>query len=152
MTPLPKQKDFDPYEECLDAQCAWKNFGGLSIEEAYAKFCENPSYYQEDFMLMDWKGFVYYLSVIERFLKEAEPEDEYDDCEAWILGCAVESQVEEHKKKIAEDMDNRLKSLCDSVLARFERMSIGEKDKKRILKQWPKTRKEPERKRRWQRR
>ena len=102
--------------------------------------------------VQEWKGFVYYLSVIESFLKEAEPKDEYDDCEAWIIGCAVESQVEEHKKKIAEDMDNRLKSLCDSVLARFERMSIGEKDKKRILKQWPKTRKELERKRRWQRR
>jgi len=148
MKAFPQEKDFDPHEGCLDAQCAWKNFGGLSIDEGYAKFCENPGYYQEDFMFMGWKAFVYYLPVIERFLKEVEPEDEYDDCEAWILGCAVESQVEEHKKKISEDIGTRLETLCDSTLARFKVMNLTEKDKKRILKQWTKTRKELERTRR----
>tara|TARA_Y100000588_G_C13909130_1_gene776331 strand:- start:255 stop:422 length:168 start_codon:yes stop_codon:yes gene_type:complete len=39
---LPKEKDFDPY-----ALCPWKDFGGLSIEEAYAKSCENSSFYKE---------------------------------------------------------------------------------------------------------
>lgn len=153
MKALPQEKDFDPHEGCLDAQCAWKNFGGLSVDDAYTKFCENPSCYQEDFMFMGWKAFVYYLPVIERFLKETEPEDEYDDCEAWILGCAVESQVEEHKDKISEEMGARLKALCDLTMVRFEGMNLSEKDKKRILKQWSKTRKKLERTRRsWQRR
>jgi len=140
MTPLPKEKDFDPNEGCLDAQCAWKDLGGLSVDDAYTKFCDNPNCYQEDFMFMGWKAFIYYLPVIERFLKEVEPEDEYDDCVAWILGCAVESQVEAHKEKVSEDMGSRLMTLCDSTLSRFEGMKLSEKDKKRILKQWTKTR------------
>lgn len=149
MNALPAEKDFDPYQGCLDAQCAWKNFGGLSVEEAYSRFCENPLCYQEDFMFMGWKAFVYYFPVIEKFLNEIEPEDETDDCEAWILGCGIESQVKEHKKRINEDMATKLKSLCDSVIVKFGKMDLNKTDKNRILKQWAKNRKQLERTSRW---
>jgi hypothetical protein len=34
---LPTELDFDPLHGDLDAQCAWRNFGGLTLDEAHAK-------------------------------------------------------------------------------------------------------------------
>ena len=67
---LPSEGDFDPYHGCLDAQCAWRNFGGLDLDSAYRKFCENPSYYQEDFMFMGPAAFTFYFPVVDRYLRE----------------------------------------------------------------------------------
>ena len=53
-TRLPSKEDFVPYGT-LDELRAWENFGGLSLDEAYDKLCENPLYYQEDFMWMESK-------------------------------------------------------------------------------------------------
>jgi hypothetical protein len=59
-TKLPTETDFDPYQGDLDAQCAWKNFGGLTLGEAFVKFEESPETYQEDFMFMGGKAFARY--------------------------------------------------------------------------------------------
>jgi hypothetical protein len=66
---LPTEQDFDPWGGDLDAQCAWRNFGGLAIDRAKAKFRENPLLYQEDFMFMGTKAFAYYFPVIEEYLR-----------------------------------------------------------------------------------
>lgn len=46
-TKLPKERDFDPYGGGLDEQCAWRNFGGLTLDEAYHKFESAPEVYQD---------------------------------------------------------------------------------------------------------
>ena len=138
MTMLPKEFDFDPYGGCLDAQSAWRSFGGLTVDEAYKKFCERPEVYQEDFMFMGWTAFRFYFPVIEKWLSEAVPEDETDDFEAWIIGCAVESQIEDNDE-IDGTMHYRIMALCDFVIDRFDGLDIDKKEKKRVLKQWQRT-------------
>ncbi len=78
---LPTEQHFDPYGGDLDAQCAWRNFGGLTIEEAKVKFCEHPEIHQEDFMFMGGKAFAYYYPVIDSYLRETPllPPEDRDD-------------------------------------------------------------------------
>ncbi|MEM7010678.1 MAG: hypothetical protein AAF585_04260 [Verrucomicrobiota bacterium] len=64
--PLPTENDFDPFGGDLDAQCAWKHFGELSLNQAYDIFVSAPNIYQEDFMFMGAVAFDYYFPVIDR--------------------------------------------------------------------------------------
>ena len=66
----PTMADFDPYDGCLDALNAWKNFGGLSRTKAYERFCESPGSFQEDFMFMGGVAFAYYYPVLEQYILE----------------------------------------------------------------------------------
>ena len=73
---LPRVEDFtctpNPKDD-LDGYYAWQNFGGLTVAEAYTKFCESPHIYQEDFMFMGDAAFVFYFPVIDQYLREVEP-------------------------------------------------------------------------------
>ncbi len=91
MRSLPTEHDFDPYGGDLDAQCAWKHFGCLTLEEAHRKFRTNPDYYQEDFMFMGGKAFAFYYPVIENFLRESTDGRE---CVAWILARVIKYQFD----------------------------------------------------------
>jgi hypothetical protein len=64
---LPTERDFDPWHGNLDAQCAWRHFGGLTLDQAHARFRENPLGYQEDFMFMGPVAFAFYFPVIEDY-------------------------------------------------------------------------------------
>ena len=141
---LPTERAFDPYNDDLNAQSAWKNFGGLGIDEAYEKFLECPEIYQEDFMFMRWPAFKFYCPVIEKYLKEAIPDDETDDCAAWILGCGVENQIRENREKIRGGFNIRLEELCRAVIKRYPELNLTPKTIKRILKQWKIVKKELE--------
>jgi hypothetical protein len=92
----PVKGDFDPYNGCLDALRAWKNFGGLSRASAYERFCESPEYYQEDFMFMGGVAFAYYYPVIERYILESSIENNSGEAvEAmWILAHCIKAQVD----------------------------------------------------------
>ncbi len=129
---LPTNTDFDPLGDDLDAQWAWDQFGGLDIDQAYNKFCDRPEVHQEDFMFMGSKAFVYYFPVIEKYLKEVIIDDEDDDYEVWIIGCALLSQL----KSNAKDLNSRIYDLSQLVLDKFINSMINEDDKKRIHNKW----------------
>lgn len=83
---LPSESDFITHPETpnLDQVRAWRNFGGLTLEEAKAQFAENPIYYQEDFMWMGTNAFAFYFPVVDWWLQSVPEEDEpFDDSEAW---------------------------------------------------------------------
>lgn len=133
---LPTEIDFDPYGGDLDAQCAWKNFGGLTHEEARRKFEEAPEIHQEDFMFMGPRAFVYYFPVIEGFLFSTTNCDEWDDRQAWILAHVIRQQV-------TNDMTGQVTKLVPRMrsLANFVRSSIGlfaatSHDRQRIDDAW----------------
>ena len=73
---LPNESDFDPFDGCLDAQWAWKNFGGLELPEAYELFCENPLHYSEDFMWMGHAALAYYFPVLDQYLRAGDEEEQ----------------------------------------------------------------------------
>ena len=70
----PDKASFVPHAGDLDALYAWEHFGGLTRAAAFAKFCESPEYYQEDFMFMGGPAFAYHYPVIERYVLESKVE------------------------------------------------------------------------------
>ena len=73
---LPREGDFDPWGGDLDAQTAWRNFGGLSVAEAYTKFLKSPDHYSEDFCSMGGVAFAFYFPVFEYYVRDAYRESE----------------------------------------------------------------------------
>ena len=130
---LPTEKDFDPWNGCLDAQHAWKQFGGLDLEQAYQKFCENPLNYQEDFMFMGPKAFRFYFPVVDRFLRREREPWEFDDSEAWILGKAVRLQLERRKD---DSLLKAIGALCQYVRTHLSKFATTGTEQQDIDAAW----------------
>lgn len=121
--PPPGERDFDPYEGDLDAQCAWKNFGGLTLTEAYQKFLENPVVYSEDFMWMGDKAFIYYFPVLERYLMVTpvwSEEKGSEWCQILGLGSAIQFQFTEESLPDLLRLAPRVLTLISQVRESFD--------------------------------
>jgi hypothetical protein len=67
----------------------WRIF----LDEAYARFCERPEYYHEDFMFMGGIAFAYYFPVIEKYVRNAPDTDSLGgERETWILVRCIQNQ------------------------------------------------------------
>jgi hypothetical protein len=134
--PLPSESDFDPFGGHLDAQCAWRNFGELSLKEAYERFVSAPEIYQEDFMFMGSKAFSYYLPVIDRYIREITGLDEGDDCEVAILGSGVAAQFDWSGAITGDPAIHEIEELSNYVLTHLSQYSLAAKDQRRIGREW----------------
>lgn len=112
---LPTERDFVPNGD-LDAQSAWKNFGGLTLEEAGAKFREAPDVHQEDFMWMGSKAFAFYFPVVDNFLRKTPEPDEADERQARILAHCLMMQFRGDLCYVRH-LVPRVAGLADFVLA-----------------------------------
>ena len=132
----PFKGEFDPYDGCLDALAAWEHFGGLSRDSAYTKFCENPEYYQEDFMFMGGVAFAYYYPVIERYILESSIEkNRGEGVEAmWILAHCIKAQVD--AKQVHHHLRKRLQDLVAHVRSHLVRYSADSDERGRIEAAW----------------
>lgn len=143
--PLPSEQDFDPHGGDLDAQCAWRNFGGLTLAQAYDLFVSRPDIYQEDFMFMGSTAFEYYFPVIDCHLRDLPPdEDGCDDSEAWILGCAVAAQLGSNSATFSNRLVSEVEVLMSFVLSNTHRFATSPKDCLEIARAWRKVRAELE--------
>ena len=133
---LPSQEDFSAFPGTLDEMTAWNNFGNKSLEEAYNIFCKNPEYYQEDFMFMGWKAFLFYFPVIEKYIKEVEIIEDYDDYQFYILGEVIKSQIA--SQKLENPLLNKIIDLSDVVLEKTQKSILCASDKKCIISSWQK--------------
>jgi len=121
--PLPGERDFDPHEGDLDAQAAWRNFGGLTLAEAYQKFLGNPDVYQEDFMWMGGKAFAYYFPVLERYLLVTpvwSEEKGSEWCQVHGLGAAIQFQFTESALPEVQALASRVLPLIEQVKESIE--------------------------------
>lgn len=118
---LPTERDFAP-SGALDEQCAWRHFGGLTLEEAYGKFASAPESYQEDFMSMGGKAFAYYFPVIDRFLRATVeiPLAQRGDRQSWILPLCILSQFDGRNRKYVSKLKPSVLDLCEFMLAHLE--------------------------------
>ncbi|MBI5801350.1 MAG: hypothetical protein HZA92_11605 [Verrucomicrobia bacterium] len=132
-TALPTEKDFDPWNGCLDAQHAWKQFGGLDLEQAHEKLCENPLNYQEDFMFMGPKAFKFYFPVVDRFLRREREPWEFDDSQAWILGKAMRLQLE---RRNDDELLKSIGDLCQHVRTHLSKYATDENEQAEIGAAW----------------
>ena len=133
---LPTERDFDPWNGDLDAQCAWKHFGGLSLEEAHARFAENPLNYQEDFMFMGGKAFAFYFPVVENHLRNVPDADNFDDHEAWILAHCIRNQFEGDNLAHVRHLAQRVMDLGGFVRGNIRRFGSDEGERQRVADAW----------------
>lgn len=138
-TIMPDERDFDPYGGCLDAQHAWVQFGGLSIEQAYSKFKERPCFHQEDFMFMGGKAFAYYFPVLDRYLREFRAADgtgEDDDSDAAIIGAGFSAQLLSPTSSELRGILDRISDLARYVRDNSYRLAVDPDERKRIDTEW----------------
>ena len=133
---LPVERDFDPWNGDLDAQCAWKNFGGVTLDEAEARFRENPLYYQEDFMFMGGVAFAYYFPVVENYLRGVPDADNYDDHQSWILAKCIEAQFDDKNLAFVRHLAPRVTDLADFVLVNIRRFGGDDRERQRVADAW----------------
>lgn len=134
---LPGEREFDPYGGDLDAQHAWREFGGLTIEAAYAKFVDHPFYYEEDFRFMGAEAFAFYFPVLDRYLRGYRP-GAAEDSFAAIIGEAISVQLEDQAREVLEPILNRLKELAGYVCGHVERLAVEAEEQQEILECWQK--------------
>lgn len=135
---LPNETDFDPYHGDLDAQCAWKNFGGLTLDEAFARFEECPETYQEDFMFMGGKAFAFYFPVIDRFLRRTIelPAGQRGDRQSWILPQCIKNQFEGREFRLVQHLRQPVLELCGFMLQNIHLFADDWSDVTEIERQW----------------
>jgi hypothetical protein len=134
--PLPSHDDFNACG-CLDAESAWRHFGGLSLAEAQLKFRENPEGFQEHFMWMGGKAFAFYFPVIECWLLESPELDAEDDerC-AWILAKDIGMQFTDPIDEVLL-LAPRVLVLGDFVRANLStRFASNRENQQRIAQAW----------------
>ena len=132
----PSEADFDPFGGCLDGQSAWRNFGGLTLEEAYAKFCEAPDRLQEDFKFMGCRAFHFYFPVIDEYLRTATSTGEWDDCQAKILAECIALQFDWRGTTISPELRDRISQLCAFARTHLDRYAQSPEDRKEIERVW----------------
>jgi hypothetical protein len=130
---LPKEDDFG---DSLDARAAWRHFGGLSLQQVYELFQTNPLEYQEDFMFMGSRAFEYYFPVVDRYLREAVPDE--DGCMAAILGSGVALQFEWQDSALSRAVVSEIEDLSAIVQSDLSRFSANPDERKRIGEEWRK--------------
>ncbi len=121
-----------------DQREAWRNFGTLTLEEAYLRFLEAPWTYQEDFMWMGPVAFAYYFPVIDKYLRELICDNEIDDGSwVWILGCGVRSQFRwKDGRKPAPQVVQEIAELSALVQANTDHYSRDPHEQDRIAESW----------------
>jgi hypothetical protein len=135
---LPTERDFDPWNGDQDAQNAWRNFGGLTIDEAQSRFRENPLYYQEDFMFMGGKAFAFYFPVLEHHLETAlRPcsDDDYDH-ESWILAHCIAAQFDGDNLPYVRHLASRVIELAEFVRDNIHFAVADHGERQRVADAW----------------
>lgn len=133
---LPTEEEFDPPPSQLDAQVAWKNFGGLHLDEAYAKFCEDPPRYQEDFMFMGGSAFAFYFPVVDRYLRETCGHEEDEDSVVRILASCIEMQFLVEGAAVGPELGRKILRLCAHVRAHLAQYASTEPERAEIDEAW----------------
>ncbi len=133
---IPEKGAYGARKGCHDQIRAWEHFGGLTLEEAYEQFCARPEIYQEDFMFMGWTAFRYYFPVIETYLHEAKPHDEFDECQAWILATIISFHWEQADHGRNPELIQRLANLCAHVRSHLDRYTLQPERQKEIDIAW----------------
>lgn len=133
---LPTEHDFDPVGGDLDAQHAWRSFGGLTLEEAHRRFRENPLCYQEDYMFMGPVAFAFYFPVIEEYLRSDLEADPYDDHQGWILAHCLKAQCEKDAGVHVRSLIPRIRSLITYMNNNIQRFGADPLEQQRVADAW----------------
>ena len=133
---LPTKRDFVTHPADLDQNCAWEHFGGLTRDEATARFAENPLLYQEDFMFMGTGAFLYYFPVVVHHLRTTPDQENDDDGEAWILAQCIRAQFESAAVDRLRPLIPRVVDLARFVRDNIRRFGEDTPERERVARAW----------------
>ena len=133
---IPTELDFDPFGGDLDAQSAWRSFGGLSVADALTLFRENPIHFQEAFMFMGGRAFVFYFPVLDAYLREFRLSEQDDDSQAAIVGSGVAAQFRWPTASYLVPIHPAIRSLADYVCSHTELLAADPEEQRRIARDW----------------
>lgn len=135
--PVPNEGDFS---NCPDGKWAWRNFGGLTLDEAAEKFKSAPAVYREDFGYMGPVAFVYYFPVIDQYLRETIGLSEMEREEgrnSWDLSYCIQYQFRDSKSELAP-IANSAFDLCDFMMQNIEYFIDDCETPSKLEKRWRK--------------
>lgn len=137
-TELPTYEEFVQSPDALDAKYAWKHFGGLTLDQAAARFEEDPLVYCEDLMFMGWKAFVFYFPVVDQFLRKTAQIDieEREDRHSWILARAIENQFTGTRAEFVRQLRQPVLQLCNFMLSNLDLFTNDGWDVTQIEQAW----------------
>lgn len=82
---IPTESDWGTIEENnLDAECAFKQFAGKSLDDAEKMFRENALYYQEDLFSMPSIAFNCYAPVFAKYILSDYAESDSDGASSFL--------------------------------------------------------------------
>jgi len=82
---IPNKSDWGVIEKNnLDAECAFKQFAGKSLEDAEKMFRENALYYQEDLISMPSVAFNCYAPVFSKYILSDHAESDSDGASSFL--------------------------------------------------------------------
>ena len=132
---LPSESDFIPHGT-EDEKSAWRNFGGLTVDEARARFAENPLRYQEDFMWMGTNAFLFYFPVLVDHLRRVPDAEHDDDHEAWILSRCIKTQFEPGTLDRLRPLVPAIVELAAFVRENIRRFGCDDEERQRVARAW----------------
>ncbi|GIX00834.1 MAG: hypothetical protein KatS3mg111_4384 [Pirellulaceae bacterium] len=133
---LPTKDDFVPHPPDLDEVCAWEHFGGLTLEEAKARFAENALCYQEDFMFMGTNAFLFYFPVLDHYLRSAPDKENDDDYESWIISQCIRAQFEPETIDRLQRLIPAIVDLAKFIHDNISRFGCDESEQRRVATSW----------------
>jgi hypothetical protein len=135
--PLPTELDFDPWGGNRDAQSAWRDFGGRTLEQVRLIFRENPEHYNEHFMWMGGRAFALYFPMIEEWLLETPASHDEEVRCAWMLAHCIRMQFEGNvDSQNVKPLVPRIEKLADFVLTNLDRFDPQVEEQRRIAGAW----------------
>lgn len=75
---IPSESDWRSEPWGIDTPCAYENFSGKTLDEAFDLFVKNSLYYQEDIMFMPVLCFRYYIHAYIDYLLSDKSEGDSD--------------------------------------------------------------------------
>lgn len=121
---LPGERDFDPFGGCLDAQIAWRNFGGRTRAEVLEAFRAHPERHQEDFQFMGPVAFLHYFPVLDEYLRTTRVEPGEDEVEcATFLAQVLAYQYENAAAALRARMRGPMVALAARVRGRQDELA-----------------------------
>ncbi len=118
-----------------DMQWAWKNFGGKTLDEAYAFFSAHPDEAQEDFMWMPEGAFRYYFPVVDRYVRSLERPPEWE----WflplqLLPACLQMHIDGHED--LSGLHEPILALCDYVCTHLVHFAADPAEQDEIGRRW----------------
>jgi len=121
----PTYEEMVPIKGDLDAESAWRIFGGLSIDDACKLFDGEGLNRTEDLMFMGSQAFCYYVKAAIQYLYSDASKDDEEMISGFVSTCEFKMEHElEQIKEVAPDIGDA----CRHILKRNDVFSPNYSD------------------------